>query len=62
MIVGGIITFTPEALYENPFAAVKMIQQIVDHPTWDCYLLPSVVGMAAKASCNGSDAVSDFKE
>lgn len=62
LLVGGIVTFTPEALFQNPLGAVKVMEQIAEHPCWTCYLLPSVVGMAAKVSCLGADPVSEFNE
>lgn len=41
------MTFTASALYEDPWGIVSKIKDIDRHPLWMCYLLPSVVGMAA---------------
>jgi hypothetical protein len=49
------VTFTPNALLENPFGISRLMRQIADHPFWDSYLLPSVVGMVAKSLCEGAD-------
>lgn len=60
MATGGIVTFTPDALLEDPIGAAQLMRQMSMHPFWDCYLLPSVIGMAAKSSCEG-DPLSAFK-
>ncbi|OSD05970.1 hypothetical protein PYCCODRAFT_1065885 [Trametes coccinea BRFM310] len=52
-LAGGIVTFTPSAIIQGHFRLFKRIRQIAEHPTWDCYVLPSVVAMVAKLSCQG---------
>lgn len=55
------MTFTPEALIENPIGANQLMRKLAEHPFWDCYLLPSVVGMATRSTCEGTDPLSEFK-
>jgi hypothetical protein len=55
------VTFTPDALLENPIGAGRLMRKIAEHPFWECYLLPSVVGMAARSLCEGADPLSEFK-
>ncbi|KAG5648146.1 hypothetical protein DXG03_006100 [Asterophora parasitica] len=45
---GGIVTFTPRTILEDPIRALRRIQQINSHPLWECYILPSTLGMVAK--------------
>jgi len=60
--LGGIVTFTPGVLLENPIAVGRLIRQVAEHPFWECYILPSVLGMAARSSCEeGADPLSKFK-
>ena len=49
-LTGGIVTFTPEAIIENYPEVLKKIWQLHDHPLWDCYLLPSVLGMVLQVT------------
>jgi hypothetical protein len=49
-------------LLENPIGVGELIRQIAEHPFWDSYLLPTVVGMAAKSSCAGADPLLEFKK
>lgn len=55
------MTFTPDALLNHPVGAARLMRRIVQHPFWDCYILPSVMGMAAKASAKGKDPLSQFE-
>ncbi|KAF8528064.1 hypothetical protein BU17DRAFT_61387 [Hysterangium stoloniferum] len=43
--IGGIVTFTPRAIAENPIAVEKLITQLANHPLWTCYVLPSTIAM-----------------
>jgi hypothetical protein len=61
-IPGGVATFTPSALFEDPVGACQLITQISDHPLWTCYLLPSVVGMLAKLTCRERDPLAVFDQ
>ncbi|RPD81739.1 hypothetical protein L226DRAFT_541401 [Lentinus tigrinus ALCF2SS1-7] len=51
--IGGIVTFTPTAIIQNHGLLFKRIRRIKEHPVWDCYVLPSVVAMVAKLTCQG---------
>ncbi|TDL28823.1 hypothetical protein BD410DRAFT_781374 [Rickenella mellea] len=60
--VGGIVTFTPSALLEDPWGIELLIGKIHQHPLWDCYVLPSVLGLFAKSACLGDDPMAVFDE
>ncbi|KAJ7769992.1 hypothetical protein B0H16DRAFT_1517004 [Mycena metata] len=47
-LLGGVVTFTPEALAADTFGVLRTINDIHAHPLWTCYLLPAVLGMAVK--------------
>lgn len=55
------MTFTPDALLEDPIGVGKLIRQIAEHPFWACYLLPSVVGMAVRSCGGDADPLFKFK-
>ncbi|KAG6902388.1 hypothetical protein C0995_000593 [Termitomyces sp. Mi166 len=59
---GGIVTFTPQALLDDLPGVINRISQIQSHPLWECYIIPSVLGMAAILHClrEGIDPISDF--
>ncbi|KAG6842489.1 hypothetical protein C0991_000015 [Blastosporella zonata] len=46
----------------DPIGVVHRISQIHSHPMWECYILPSVLGMVVKiySQREKSDAVADF--
>jgi len=50
-LLGGVVTFTPSALYEDPWGVVNRMQVINSYPLWTCYIHPSVLGMATRL-CN----------
>jgi len=53
--LGGIVTFTPDALVADPFGICQLITRLAKHPLWNCYVLPSTIGMAAKLTSGGVD-------
>ncbi|KAG6867920.1 hypothetical protein C0993_009514 [Termitomyces sp. T159_Od127] len=59
---GGIVTFTPQALLDDISGVIHRIGQIQRHPLWECYIMPSVLGMAVTlySQREGSDPISDF--
>nr|GAT49727.1 predicted protein [Mycena chlorophos] len=57
---GGVVTFTPSVLYEDPWGIVTKIKEIAGHPLWACYMLPSVLGMAVRLCCPGEDPLAAF--
>ncbi|KAG6861207.1 hypothetical protein C0995_002556 [Termitomyces sp. Mi166 len=59
---GGIVTFTPQALLDDPIGVQHRIDQIHSHPMWECYILPSVLGMVAKLYCQNkkNDPIADL--
>ncbi|TDL28817.1 hypothetical protein BD410DRAFT_893750 [Rickenella mellea] len=42
--LGGVITFTPGSILEDPERLARFIQKIDGHPLWSAYILPSVLG------------------
>jgi hypothetical protein len=58
---GGVVTFTVDALVEDPVGTAQLMRQISTHPFWDCYLLPSAVGLAIRLLCEGVDPLSEFR-
>ncbi|KAJ6627259.1 hypothetical protein B0H10DRAFT_431154 [Mycena sp. CBHHK59/15] len=58
--LGGIVTFTPDALYEDPWGMISKMKIIDQHPLWTCYILPSVFGMAIKLSGADEDPLAAF--
>lgn len=52
--LGGIITFTSSALVEDLIGCHQLISQIIEHPLWDCYLLPEVLAASHLLCNNGS--------
>ncbi|RDB28456.1 hypothetical protein Hypma_015299 [Hypsizygus marmoreus] len=57
---GGVVTFTPRAIVEDPIGILCKISQLHSHPLWTCYVLPSVLGMVAKLHCDGEDPLTAF--
>ncbi|KAH9947673.1 hypothetical protein B0H21DRAFT_316591 [Amylocystis lapponica] len=58
--LGGVVTFTPSAILENLVGAYELIKKIAERPLWTCYILPSVVAMLAKLTCQGSHPLTLF--
>lgn len=46
---GGVVTFTHNALIEDPIGVRRCLDQIDGHPFWTSYILPAVVGYLAKS-------------
>ena len=40
--------------------ALELIKQINEHPLWECYVLPSVVAMLAKLTCQDENPLALF--
>jgi hypothetical protein len=57
-VTGGIVTFTPAALLEDPIGTADLMRRISMHPFWDCYVLPSTIGLAVRRE--GTDPLSEF--
>ena len=51
--LGGIATFTPRAIAEDPEGVEMLIAKLDEHPLWACYVLPSVVAMVANVANSG---------
>ncbi|KAK7057558.1 hypothetical protein R3P38DRAFT_3169079 [Favolaschia claudopus] len=52
--LGGVVTFTPEALASDPWGVLKTVHQIHAHPLWDCYIMPQILGMAVQLTGSGA--------
>ena len=61
-IVGGIVTFTPASIIQGHFRLLAHIKKIKEHPLWECYVLPSVVAMVAKLTCQGKHTLRVYDE
>lgn len=57
-LVGGVVTFTANALLESPLRTADLIEKIHKHPHWECYMLPSVLAIFVRLSCPGEDPLS----
>ena len=57
---GGIITFTPQAIVDDPLGVSELIKQISKHPLWDAFVLPGVLGMVSKIVCGQEDPLKVF--
>ncbi|KAI0768532.1 hypothetical protein BD413DRAFT_127687 [Trametes elegans] len=60
--LGGIVTFTPSAIIQGFYRMFKRVKQIAEHPMWECYVLPSVVALVAKLSCQGIHPLQAYDE
>ncbi|KAF8213405.1 hypothetical protein K438DRAFT_1803927 [Mycena galopus ATCC 62051] len=58
--LGGVVTFTASALYEDPWGIVDKMKAINKHPLWTCYILPSVFGLATKLCHLEEDPLAAF--
>lgn len=44
----GIITFTVDAIVEDPISAVELMRRVQAHPFWDFYVHPAVLSAATQ--------------
>lgn len=58
---GGVVTFSPQALIMHTVAVVQKIRQLDEHRFWQCYILPSALGMACKRLCDAEQPLSAFE-
>ncbi|KAJ7039029.1 hypothetical protein C8F04DRAFT_315536 [Mycena alexandri] len=61
-LLGGVVTFTPEALVDDAWAVLRTIRDINAHPLWACYLLPQVLGLAHKLSQTREDETAEYRD
>ncbi|KAF9455559.1 hypothetical protein BDZ94DRAFT_1277929, partial [Collybia nuda] len=59
---GGVVTFTPLAILEDPIGVKKRIKEINEHPFWACYILPTVLGMTIKGDAGEADPITLFQD
>ncbi|KAI9572746.1 hypothetical protein HD554DRAFT_2285215, partial [Boletus coccyginus] len=51
--LGGIVTFTSSALAEDLVGCYQLMSQIIEHPLWDCYLIPEVLAVSHQLCSDG---------
>ncbi|KAJ7099574.1 hypothetical protein B0H15DRAFT_927978 [Mycena belliarum] len=62
-VLGGIVTFTPNALLLDPWGVLKALNQGHTHPLWVCYLLPQVIGLALRLNeCREDETMQPYAE
>ena len=54
ILLGGVVTFTSSALAEDLVGCYQLMSQIIEHPLWDCYLLPEVVAVSHLLCSDGN--------
>ncbi|KAH7914492.1 hypothetical protein BJ138DRAFT_386616 [Hygrophoropsis aurantiaca] len=60
--LGGVITFTPSAILENPVDSYQIMDRASEHPLWECYLLPEVLGLVTSdVTTNNTGEISGFQ-
>ncbi|KAJ6495801.1 hypothetical protein C8R47DRAFT_373156 [Mycena vitilis] len=59
-LLGGVVTFTPQALIHDTYDVLRTIRNIHAHPLWLCYLIPEVVGMAIKLDQLREDGMQEY--
>ncbi|KAI6045045.1 hypothetical protein EDC04DRAFT_3137369 [Pisolithus marmoratus] len=54
--LGGIVSFTPAVLAEEPVQCYQMMLKISEHPVWDCFVTPSLLaaGNFLAMACDSS--------
>ena len=48
-------------MFHNPIEMLFKIRQINAHSLWECYILPSALGMLAKMVCGDEDPLAVFE-
>lgn len=42
------MTLAPNAIVDDIHGVHELVKKIEGHPLWDCYVLPSVIGLALR--------------
>ncbi|KAG1801350.1 uncharacterized protein HD556DRAFT_869358 [Suillus plorans] len=58
--LGGIVTFTPLAIAEDPIGCHSLMRNLAQHPLWECYLIPSIVGLSHALACGKDKPVPEI--
>ncbi|KAK0465307.1 uncharacterized protein EV420DRAFT_951890 [Desarmillaria tabescens] len=58
--IGGIMTFTPKALVEDPLGIHHRVSQISENNNWEAYIMPAALGMAAHLHYKNGNALEAF--
>ncbi|KIJ45748.1 hypothetical protein M422DRAFT_251052 [Sphaerobolus stellatus SS14] len=53
--LGGVVTFTPRAIAQDPRGVEWLINKIDKHPWWTCYIIPPVVAMTLEVANDSKD-------
>lgn len=58
--LGGVVSFTPAVLAEEPVQCYQMMLKISEHPIWDCFITPNVLAASnlLAMSCSSSSSSS----
>lgn len=56
MLLGGVVTLTPNAIVGDILKIRALLKKVHEHPLWDCYVLPSVLGLAMRTAEQKYDA------
>ncbi|KAJ7169556.1 hypothetical protein C8R46DRAFT_1089179 [Mycena filopes] len=59
---GGVVTFTPTALYEDPWGVINQMKIINKHPLWTCYYPPLCIGDGHQAMQSGRRSSGRFRQ
>lgn len=58
--LGGIVTFTPLAIAEDPVGCYSLMRNLAQHPLWECYLIPSIAGLSHALACGKDKPVTEI--
>lgn len=58
--LGGIVTFTPLAIAEDPVGCHSLMRNLAQHPLWESYLIPSIVGLSHALACGKDKPVPEI--
>ena len=45
LLLGGVVTFTPQALLEGHCYASRLMEKLHEHPLWSSYIIPLTLGI-----------------
>lgn len=54
-LLGGVVTFMPHVLIEDPYGVKTLCMGSKQHPRWMCYVRPSSLGYYIKTMAGDDD-------